>query len=130
MTGSVPFYSSNIMQQYQYIMKENVRYPDYLPQHAKSFIAGLLDRDPNTRYNADDCKVHPFFEGIDWVKLEKKELTPPFVPETDEDERYFDEGFTGEDIHAVSDDECDDPSEQPKFVGFTYDGRADNHLLQ
>ena len=31
--------------------------------------------------DAEDIKKHPFFAGIDWVKLYNKELTPPFRPE-------------------------------------------------
>jgi serine/threonine protein kinase len=131
MTGSVPFYSQNLMQQYQLIMSHPIRYPDYLSSKAKSLLTGLLDRDPSRRFNADACKSHPFFEGIDWQKLEKKEIIPPFVPESTEDERYFDEGFTGEDINAESDDDESHSSTQtPGFEGFTFDPRTDGSYLK
>ena len=46
--------------------------------------------------NVKDIKNHEFFEGIDWVKLEKKEITPPFKPKIRHqgDVRNFDKMFT------------------------------------
>ena len=39
-----------------------------------------MDRDPEQRLGARDkneLRNHPFFAGIDWEKLERKELMPP-----------------------------------------------------
>ena len=39
-----------------------------------------MDRDPEQRLGARDrneLRNHPFFAGIDWENLERKELTPP-----------------------------------------------------
>jgi hypothetical protein len=33
-----------------------------------------------------DIRKHPFFASIDWAKLEKKELRPPFVPTIKDDD--------------------------------------------
>ena len=44
----------------------------------------------------DEMKKHLFFSTIDWVKLYKRELQPPFKPavvQTD-DVFYFDKEFT------------------------------------
>jgi serine/threonine protein kinase len=47
------------------------------------FIKGLLRLDPNERYGDADLpgfKAHPFFKGIDWEKLSRRELTSPYKP--------------------------------------------------
>lgn len=43
-------------------------------------LQGLLNRDPNQRFGTEQVKNHPFFAKIDWEKLERKEITPPWKP--------------------------------------------------
>ena len=47
-----------------------------------------------------NIKKHPYFKEIDWEKLEKREILPPFVPKikNDTDVGYFDKMFTNEKI--------------------------------
>jgi hypothetical protein len=45
----------------------------------------LLERNPKKRLgcgpkDAEEIKKHPFFKDIDWDKLDKKLLEPPFRP--------------------------------------------------
>jgi hypothetical protein len=52
---------------------------------AKSLIRGLLQRDPKLRLgtgeaDAAEIKWHPFFHPIDWGRLMRKEIEPPFKP--------------------------------------------------
>ncbi|KAI0067205.1 kinase-like protein [Artomyces pyxidatus] len=58
-------------------------------------IMELLDRDSRTRLGCssvitslDEIHAHPWFTQINWVKLEAKQLEPPFVP--DENHANFD----------------------------------------
>jgi serine/threonine kinase 32 len=51
-------------------------------------VKGLLERDPNRRLGyrpggggLEDLKAHPWFKGIDWEGLKKKEVVPPFEPD-------------------------------------------------
>jgi serine/threonine kinase 32 len=47
------------------------------------FISCCFERDITKRlgYNGvEELKRHPFFTGIDWEKIPKKELHPPFTP--------------------------------------------------
>lgn len=49
--------------------------------------------------DAEDVKAHPFFEGIDWKKLERLEIPAPFKPSVTEgtlDTTNVDEEFKRE----------------------------------
>ena len=46
----------------------------------QSLLTGLLNRDPTARFGADQVKSHRFFAKIDWEKLDRKEITPPWKP--------------------------------------------------
>ena len=48
-------------------------------------IRKLLHHSPTERLGgeegADEIKAHPFFEGVQWAKLSKKLVVPPFIPD-------------------------------------------------
>ena len=48
------------------------------------------------RDGVQEIKRHPFFNGIDWNKLLRKDIDPPFKPTKTrpEDATYFDKEFT------------------------------------
>lgn len=65
----------------------------------------LLKRNPEERLGygpegACDIMDHPFFESIDWVKLGKKEVKPPYIPKTrkQDDLRHIDRMFLEEKV--------------------------------
>ena len=80
--------------------------------------------------NVKDIKNHKFFESIDWVKLEKKEITPPFKPKIRHqgDVRNFDKMFTDMPISStLGKDQVLNPSSTMKntkntYIDFTYIG--------
>ena len=41
-----------------------------------------VDRIGCGKMGSDEIKNHPFFKEIDWAALIKKEVTPPFVPDS------------------------------------------------
>lgn len=50
-----------------------------MSQHAKSIIIGLLNRNPSKRLGSgfggvEEIKRHPFFEELDWSRVERREL--------------------------------------------------------
>ncbi|KAL0476374.1 serine/threonine-protein kinase [Acrasis kona] len=102
--GHAPFYSDNTMKLYQMIMTTGrLAFPETLAPEAKDLITKLLDRDPETRLNAAGIRNHPFYQSIDWDKLELQEITPPFIPDnSDNDTKYFDTMFTDEDVRSES----------------------------
>jgi serine/threonine protein kinase len=69
-----------------------------LSRDATNLLARLLDKDPRTRLqDASRLKAHPFFAGLDWEALARKEIVPPFVPDlSHNDTKYFSREFTSE----------------------------------
>nr|WVH01947.1 cAMP-dependent protein kinase [Naematelia aurantialba] len=52
-------------------------------------IQNFLERDPNRRLGyrpggggMTDIKAHPWFKGLDWEALHRKEIVPPFEPDS------------------------------------------------
>lgn len=69
-------------------------FPWHVLPPSRAFVGALLTVEPRQRlgWREDDVKRHEFFrpwawgmvEGIDWTALERKELTPPYMPEQNE----------------------------------------------
>jgi serum/glucocorticoid-regulated kinase 2 len=87
---------------YQKILQQPLGFGDEIGTHARSILTGLLTRDPQHRLGvngADEIKKHPFFaKNIDFGKLLKKEIQPPFKPSVASpvDVSNFDTVFTAE----------------------------------
>lgn len=87
LTGWPPFYDKNLRRMCEAILRADLQFPphsDVTPQ-AQDFIRQLLARDPAKRLGSrgtgvEEVKAHPFFAGLDWGKLERKEMEPPFKP--------------------------------------------------
>ncbi|CAO3659177.1 unnamed protein product [Umbelopsis ramanniana] len=124
LTGWPPFYSDNTKILYRKILTAKIRYPASMSPEAKDLIQRLLDRNPATRLGAgqDDAKeikAHPFFKEIDWVKLVKKQVMPPFKPVMTATQR---KGDIDEDLDVGSDTKHTPLSStwQAEFRGFSY----------
>ena len=99
--GWSPFYAEDTQQMYKNIAFGKVRFPkDALSAEGRSFVKGLLNRNPKHRLGATDdaeeLKAQPFFFDIDWVALSKKNIVPPFKPKLKSvlDTSNFDPEFT------------------------------------
>jgi len=126
-TGLPPFYSQNINIMYQKILNGELRFPDFMSPDACDLLEGFLTRDPAKRLGSDfnQVKNHPFFKGIDWDKLERKEIVPSFKPKVSGkmDTDQIDPMFTSE--QAVDSlVEASALSGDVKFDGFTYVGES------
>lgn len=83
LVGRPPFSSQNRNQLYLNTIKGNITWPSTMSEEAKDLLQGLLHRRPEQRLGSrsvNDIKSHPFFHGLDWEKLEAKEIEPPFKP--------------------------------------------------
>ncbi|GLD95185.1 hypothetical protein PINS_up003827 [Pythium insidiosum] len=85
MTGQTPFFDRNRKRMFHNILHRDVVFTSAFSEEAKDLLTGLLRRDPAKRLGsgpsgAQEIMDHPFFASIDFDKLMKKELEPPFKP--------------------------------------------------
>jgi len=97
--GKRPFKGQNNEQLTMNIMSpQEIRYPSVnsltkhpvkVTQDCLMFLKGLLIKDPIQRLGCrpgvglDELWDHPWLQGIDWDKLERKEYVAPFIPDSD-----------------------------------------------
>uniref|UniRef100_A0A6B2L3Q9 non-specific serine/threonine protein kinase n=1 Tax=Arcella intermedia TaxID=1963864 RepID=A0A6B2L3Q9_9EUKA len=124
--GYPPFLAEGIQQLFEKITKEPHQFPKPTSPEAVDIINKFLTKDPTKRL-CDSAKImaHPWFKSIDWKKLVKKEIAPPFVPKVNNemDVSNVDENFLNESVE----DKADPPgghnraiSVDQLFVGFTF----------
>ncbi|ODV96770.1 hypothetical protein PACTADRAFT_40116 [Pachysolen tannophilus NRRL Y-2460] len=127
LTGLPPFYDDDTSVMYKKILQDPLSFPSFLDSNTKSLIKNLLNRDPTKRlgYNGtQEIKSHPFFQDVDWTKLNQKGYIPPFKPPVQDlnDTSNFDSEFTSEKpADSVVDDFLSE-SVQKQFGGWTYVG--------
>lgn len=85
LTGRSPFVSANRNELYLNAIKGHVEFPSFVSKAAMDLIQKLLKRRPEERLGSgpdgvNELKQHAFFEGLDWPKLEKRLILPPYVP--------------------------------------------------
>ena len=49
-------------------------YPDFISWEAKDLMMALLVKNPVMRIDGAGIVGHPWFESIDWNKMERKEI--------------------------------------------------------
>jgi len=126
LTSMPPFYEENVQLMYQKIVSSKVDFSELEDQpDAIDFIKCLLEKDPEKRIcEPSILKQHKYFESIDWEKLEKKQIEPPWKPpvKTPDDTSCFDETFTRENpALSVSEDPLRE-SQQMIFEDFSFIG--------
>ncbi|XP_074253262.1 ribosomal protein S6 kinase alpha-2 isoform X6 [Saimiri boliviensis] len=101
LTGSLPFQGKDRKETMALILKAKLGMPQFLSEEAQSLLRALFKRNPCNRLGAgidgvEEIKRHPFFVTIDWNKLYRKEIKPPFKPAVGrpEDTFHFDPEFT------------------------------------
>ncbi|NXX44066.1 KS6A2 kinase, partial [Tricholaema leucomelas] len=101
LTGSLPFQGKDRKETMALILKAKLGMPQFLSAEAQSLLRALFKRNPANRLGAgldgvEEIKRHPFFGTIDWNKLYRKEIKPPFKPAVGrpEDTFHFDPEFT------------------------------------
>ncbi|XP_067347906.1 serine/threonine-protein kinase 36 isoform X2 [Channa argus] len=59
-TGAPPFYTNSIFHLVQLIVRDQVKWPDSMSDTCKSFLKGLLTKDPQKRLSWPDLLHHPY----------------------------------------------------------------------
>ncbi|XP_025411745.1 putative protein kinase C delta type homolog isoform X3 [Sipha flava] len=130
LVGKSPFSGCDEDALFWSICNEQPQYPRYLSVDSKSVLVALLEKDATKRlgaleanHSADDVMRHAFFSSMDWCKLERRELEPPYMPRVYHplDTHYFDKHFTKEKPRLTPVDKTILQSmDQSQFDGFTY----------
>ncbi|KFP80389.1 Ribosomal protein S6 kinase alpha-3, partial [Apaloderma vittatum] len=101
LTGTLPFQGKDRKETMTMILKAKLGMPQFLSPEAQSLLRMLFKRNPANRLGAgpdgvEEIKRHAFFSKVDWNKLYRREIHPPFKPATGrpEDTFYFDPEFT------------------------------------
>ncbi|XP_020647678.3 serine/threonine-protein kinase 36 isoform X1 [Pogona vitticeps] len=61
--GTPPFYTNSIFQLVSLIIKDPIKWPKDMSPHFKSFLQGLLTKDPRQRLSWPELLYHPFIAG-------------------------------------------------------------------
>jgi len=100
--GRTPFQDANKKLTFMRILKAKPAYnPEYFSAAAIELVSGLLSLNAATRLGSDselgalEVMRLPFFNTIDWGKLNRKEIKPPFVPDLNgpSDTKYVGKNF-------------------------------------
>ncbi|KAJ7990774.1 hypothetical protein DPEC_G00290400 [Dallia pectoralis] len=129
LSGHAPFEAENEDDLFEAILNEEIIYSSWLSADAVNILKAFLTKNPARRLG---CVVteggekavteHVFFTGIDWEKLESRELEPPFKPriKTSEDVNNFDPDFTQEEPTLTPIEEILPSTNQDEFNNFSF----------
>lgn len=106
---------------------ENITWCDDIKDDAKDLISKLLVVEPNLRigyHSIDDIRKHKFFENVDFDKVLKKEIEPPFIPEIkdEKDLKYFNPKYTQMELQTFPNEKIIDDNDKNNSIyeGFSY----------
>ncbi|XP_054751174.1 protein kinase C delta type-like isoform X1 [Lytechinus pictus] len=122
--GQSPFHGEDEDQLFDCILHDSPHYPRWLSKDAHSCLVQLLERNPEIRLGVkSNVRGHPFFKSIDFDRLERREIPPPFKPKikSDGDASNFDPEFTMEKVAlSPTDTSMLSSINQRQFRGFSF----------
>lgn len=119
--GLPPFYSENVNEMYEFILKKPLEFTEEVSEEAKDLLRRLLDRNPDKRLqNIDEFKKHPFFSDVNFEDLFNRKIPVPFKPDANAT-KNFDVEFTTMKPRLST---RDSGGQHVNIAGFTYQGDA------
>jgi len=121
LTGLPPFYDEDVQKMYNLKMTAELTIPDYVDDKAKDIMRKFLDRNPSTRLqDADAIKAHPYFKGMDWDKIYRREVPPPYIPSVSSKDstKMIDRNFVNMDVKREI--KPGEALQGDQFEGFTF----------
>eukprot|EP00759_Apiculatamorpha_spiralis_P052804 PhF_6_TR6026/c0_g1_i1/m.8684/K13302/SGK1; serum/glucocorticoid-regulated kinase 1 len=104
LTGCYPFLRQHTRETMKAILTQPLMFPPKpaLSDNAKDLLSRLLEKDPAKRLsNGQAFQQHPFFDGLNFDLLERKELKPPFVPsDVGPNTKYFEKDITKQPVSS------------------------------
>ena len=80
LTGQPPFFDFDPAIMFRNILKSSLVLPPSLSPRASDLLQRLLVKDPAERLGAlrgvEEIKAHSFFDGIDWDRILRREISP------------------------------------------------------
>jgi len=134
--GNPPFWDEDDELMVNNILDMELCFSNNFSDDCADFISQLLSRNPKKRmgYGIEGLikiKRHPWFEGLDWVKVYKKEIDPLFKPHinNDIDASNFETEFTEQEPQLSYDDSREFMSNVDDFFkGFSYQAPTEEWL--
>jgi len=94
LTGLPPYFNKDNNLMYRSIIKDKLKFPEYLNPVIVNLLKILLEKDPADRIESvRDIKNHKWLKGVNWTLLLQKEIEPPYIPSLRE--TNFDPEFNG-----------------------------------
>ncbi|KAK6304494.1 hypothetical protein J4Q44_G00250800 [Coregonus suidteri] len=129
LSGHAPFEAENEDDLFESILNEEIIYASWLSADAVNLLKAFLTKNPARRLGCmaeeggeNAVTSHAFFTGIDWDKLNRRELEPPFKPriKTAEDVNNFDPDFTQEEPTLTPIEDLLPSVNQDEFHNFSF----------
>ncbi|ALC49372.1 fu [Drosophila busckii] len=79
MAGQPPFCATSILHLVKLIKHEDVKWPSTLSSDCRSFLQGLLEKDPGMRISWTQLLCHPFVEGKLYIAEVQAAQSSPFI---------------------------------------------------
>jgi serine/threonine protein kinase len=84
LTGLPPWYTEDRRQLMLNLRSAELTFPQYVTEPSRSFIGGLLNKNPSRRLGATEgameLKRHIFFSGLNWIQVAAREVPTPINP--------------------------------------------------
>ncbi|CAD8056077.1 unnamed protein product [Paramecium sonneborni] len=124
LTGRPPFYQLSRKQIMEFATVKDIEIPSYLSEEAIDLLKNLLKRNPEERLggqrDAQEIYEHPFFKDIDFQKIERKEIDPPYDLGNERPFKFFDQNLIRK--SSVHDTPVTELGRFQDFSNFTYNG--------